>query len=154
MDCASYTSHVCDDLAQTIAFQLIGHGLNTPSQLQLYGVAPEGGIWAPTLRYYGLPPNLTHVSTLPNLADDTYFLFTTNRRVYTTELRQMSRVYFVTTKDIFSNRWSEPRYLDVEGYDADIFIENGTVWVTRSDINNPLDKVVFVCLLSILVAHI
>lgn len=47
--------------------QLIGHALNRPSQLQLYGGAPESGAWAPTLRHY----------------NGTFYLLTTVRRVYT-----------------------------------------------------------------------
>ncbi|KII91874.1 glycoside hydrolase family 43 protein [Plicaturopsis crispa FD-325 SS-3] len=108
-----------------VNWKLIGHALNRPSQIPLYGFAPEGGIWAPTLRHY----------------NGTFYLFTTNRNAYSGELREQSRGFFVTTKDIFSNYWSEPVYLDAMGYDSDIYIENGTAWVSRPDFNDPIDQV-------------
>lgn len=62
--------------------------------------------------------------------------------MYSPETHQQSRAYFVTTKDIFANNWSEPTYLDITGYDADLFIDgSGTAYVSRADVNNPIDKV-------------
>ena len=79
---------------------------------------------------------------LNTFVDKTFYLFTTNRRVYSPETHQQSRAYFVTTKDIFANNWSEPTYLDVSGYDADLFLDNsGIAYVTRADVNNPIEKV-------------
>lgn len=58
------------------------------------------------------------------------------------ELRQQSRSYYVTTNDIFSNHWSDPIYIDGLGYDPDLLIDDdGTAYITRTDINNPVEKV-------------
>jgi len=35
-----------------IKWEIIGHALNRPSQLNMRGTAPSGGMFAPTLRYY------------------------------------------------------------------------------------------------------
>lgn len=43
--------------------------------------------------------------------------------VYTTELRQQSRSFYVTTTDIFSDQWSDPIWIDVLGYDTDLFVD-------------------------------
>ena len=47
----------------SIAWELIGHALNRPSQLNMRGTAPSGGIFAPTLRY--------------NKQTETYYMITT-----------------------------------------------------------------------------
>lgn len=40
------------DLPLRIKWTNIGHALNRPSQLNMRGTAPSGGIFAPTLRYH------------------------------------------------------------------------------------------------------
>jgi xylan 1,4-beta-xylosidase len=35
-----------------VDWELLGHALNRPSQLQLRSVPPGGGVYAPTLRHY------------------------------------------------------------------------------------------------------
>jgi hypothetical protein len=83
---------------------------------------------------------------------------------YTAEVREQSRAFYVTTDDIFSNYWSDPIYIDVLGYDADLFIDDGscppfsfvlfrkpdhafahfadgTAFVTRCDVNDPVEKI-------------
>nr|XP_031859688.1 uncharacterized protein CI109_004963 [Kwoniella shandongensis]KAA5526760.1 hypothetical protein CI109_004963 [Kwoniella shandongensis] len=123
-----YPGHPIYHSKDLIDWKLIGHALNRPSQLRLYAGPPEGGIWAPTLRYY----------------NGLYYLFTTNRWVYSSELRQQSRSFYVTTNDIFGGVWSDPIYIDVLGYDPDIFVEDesdGTAWITRCDINNNTAKI-------------
>jgi len=41
-----------DEYHYSIQWDLIGHALNRPSQLNMRGTAPSGGIFAPTLRYH------------------------------------------------------------------------------------------------------
>ncbi|EKM76355.1 hypothetical protein AGABI1DRAFT_45059 [Agaricus bisporus var. burnettii JB137-S8] len=45
----------------------VGHGLNRPSQLALFGTPSDAGVWAPSLRYH----------------DGTYYLTSTTRYMYT-----------------------------------------------------------------------
>ncbi|KAJ3776089.1 glycoside hydrolase family 43 protein [Lentinula raphanica] len=109
-----------------VDWELIGHALNRPAQLSLFGTPSDAGAWAPTLRYH----------------NGTFYLMSTVRYVYTYELRQFPRSFFVTTKDIFSNDWSDPIYFDALGYDADLFWDtNGDVYNTWSGINNAIDKI-------------
>ncbi|KAJ3915636.1 glycosyl hydrolase [Lentinula edodes] len=109
-----------------VDWELIGHALNKPSQLSLFGTPSDAGAWAPGLRYH----------------NGTFYLTSTVRYVYTYELRLFPRSFFVTTTDIFSNEWSDPVYFDALGYDADLFWDiNGDVYNTWSGINNAIDKI-------------
>ncbi|KAF8907976.1 glycosyl hydrolase [Mucidula mucida] len=109
-----------------VNWDLIGHGLNRPSQLALFGTPFAGGVWAPALRYH----------------DGVYYLTTTARYVYTSEFRLFPRSFYVTTTDIFSNEWSDPIYFDFLGYDSDLFWDtNGDVYCTWAGINNAADKI-------------
>lgn len=109
-----------------IDWTLIGHGLNRPSQLSMLGTAPNGGMWAPTLRYQ----------------NGTYYLVCTTRYVYTPELRIYPRSFFITTSDIFSNNWSDPIYFDSLGFDPDLFWDtNGDVYNSWAGINNNKEKI-------------
>ncbi|KAF9467557.1 glycoside hydrolase family 43 protein [Collybia nuda] len=109
-----------------VDWKLIGHGLNRPSQLSLLGTPSDAGVWAPTLRYH----------------KGTFYLASTTRYVYTSELRLFPRSFYVTTNDIFSNKWSDPIYLDSLGYDADLFWDtNGDVYSTWSGNNNAIEKI-------------
>ncbi|KAJ7591517.1 glycoside hydrolase family 43 protein [Mycena floridula] len=109
-----------------VDWELIGHGLNRPSQLSLLGTPADAGIWAPGLRFH----------------KGTFYLTSTTRYVYTPEYRLFPRSFYVTTKDIFSDNWSDPIYFDALGYDADLFWDdNGDVYNTWSGINNPVSKI-------------
>ncbi|KAJ7226921.1 glycoside hydrolase family 43 protein [Mycena pura] len=111
-----------------VTWNLIGHALNRPSQLSLLGTPIDAGIWAPTLRY--------HAPT------STFYLASTARYAYTAEYRLFPRSFFVTTKDIFADNWSDPIYFDNLGYDTDIFWDtNGDVYATWSGINDAVDKI-------------
>lgn len=44
--------HSCLPLAHRIDWEIIGHALNRPSQLNMRGTAPSGGVFAPCLRYH------------------------------------------------------------------------------------------------------
>ncbi|KAJ7711985.1 glycoside hydrolase family 43 protein [Mycena metata] len=111
-----------------VNWKIIGHGLNRASQLSLFGTPTDAGIWAPTLRY--------HAPT------ETFYLASTARYAYTAEYRLFPRSFFVTTKDIFANSWSDPVYFDNLGYDTDIFWDvDGDVYATWSGINDAIDKI-------------
>ncbi|KAF5381904.1 hypothetical protein D9757_007546 [Collybiopsis confluens] len=96
-----------------VDWTLIGHALNRPSQLALFGTPSDAGAWGLTLRYH----------------NGIFYLATTVRYVYTYELRQFPRSFFVITTDIFSDNWSEPIYFDSLGYDPDLF------WDTTGDVS-------------------
>ncbi|KAJ7139975.1 glycoside hydrolase family 43 protein [Mycena crocata] len=111
-----------------VNWELIGHGLNRPSQLSLFGTPSDAGIWAPALRY--------HETT------KTFYLASTARYAYTAEYRLFPRSLYMTTKNIFANSWSDPVYFDALGYDPDLFWDtNGDVYNTWSGINNAVDKI-------------
>ncbi|KAJ7688997.1 glycosyl hydrolase [Mycena rosella] len=111
-----------------VTWTLIGHGLNRPSQLSLFGTPSDAGIWAPALRYHA-PTQM-------------FYLSSTARYAYTAEYRLFPRSFYVTTKNIFANSWSDPIYFDALGYDTDIFWDtNGDVYSTWSGINNAVDKI-------------
>ncbi|KAF9267110.1 hypothetical protein L218DRAFT_920869 [Marasmius fiardii PR-910] len=107
-------------------WDLVGHALNRPSQLGLYGTPSDAGVWAPALRYH----------------DGVFYLATTTRYVYSPELRLFPRSFYVTTTDIFSNEWSDPIYVDSLGYDLDLFFDpSGDVYASWSGNNNAKDKI-------------
>ncbi|KAF8881567.1 glycosyl hydrolase [Infundibulicybe gibba] len=112
-----------------VDWNLIGHALNRPSQLSMLGTPSDAGVWAPGLRYHS----------------GTFYLTSTTRYVYTSELRLFPRSFFVKTKDIFSNDWSDPIYFDSLGYDADLFWDtNGDVWhvfLSLLQDQNNIDKI-------------
>ncbi|KAJ3569571.1 hypothetical protein NP233_g4968 [Leucocoprinus birnbaumii] len=121
-----YPGHPIYHSKDLLNWTLIGHGLNRPSQLPLFGTPSDAGTWAPSLRYH----------------DGTFYLASTTRFVYTSELRLFPRSFYVKTNDIFSNEWSDPVYFDSLGYDSDIFWDtNGDVYLTWSGINNNHDKI-------------
>ncbi|KAG6852887.1 hypothetical protein C0991_008372 [Blastosporella zonata] len=121
-----YPGHPIYHSKDLVSWKLIGHALNRPSQLSLLGTPSDAGVWAPGLRYH----------------DGTFYLTSTTRYVYTSELRLFPRSFFVTTKDIFAGEWSDPIYFDSLGYDADLFWDtNGDVYSTWSGINNAIDKI-------------
>ncbi|KAH7097467.1 glycosyl hydrolase [Auriculariales sp. MPI-PUGE-AT-0066] len=111
-----------------VKWDIIGHALTRPSQTGLFGSGgpPDGGIWAPTLRYH----------------NGVYYLATGARHVYTAELRIPGRPFFVTTTNIFGGEWSDPTYIDGVGYDLDLFFDNnGDVYATWCGINNFAQKI-------------
>ncbi|KIY71095.1 glycoside hydrolase family 43 protein [Cylindrobasidium torrendii FP15055 ss-10] len=109
-----------------VDWELVGHALNRPAQLSLLGTPGNGGLWAPGLRYH----------------DGIFYLISTSRHVYTSELSLFPRSFYVTTDDIFSNNWSDPIYFDSLGYDPDLFWDdNGDVYSTWCGINDPIDKI-------------
>ncbi|KAJ7982838.1 glycoside hydrolase family 43 protein [Mycena polygramma] len=111
-----------------VTWELIGHGLNRPSQLSLFGTPIDAGLWAPSLRYHS--------------PTKTFYLASTARYAYTAEYRLFPRSFYVTTKNIFADSWSDPIYFDALGYDTDLFWDtNGDVYATWSGINDAVDKI-------------
>ncbi|KAJ7621604.1 glycoside hydrolase family 43 protein [Mycena polygramma] len=111
-----------------VSWKLIGHGLNRPSQLSLFGTPIDAGLWAPSLRYHS--------------PTKTFYLASTARYAYTAEYRLFPRSFYVTTQNIFADSWSDPIYFDALGYDTDLFWDtNGDVYATWSGINDAVDKI-------------
>jgi xylan 1,4-beta-xylosidase len=85
----------------------IGHVLDRPSQLDLDGIKPSGGIYAPTIRYH----------------DGTFYMITTNVG---------KRGNFIVTATDPSGPWSDPYWLDdAPGIDPSLlFDDDGRAYYT------------------------
>ena len=86
-------------------WEQIGNVLDRPSQLNLDGVKPSGGIYAATIRYH----------------DGTFYVITTLN----------GRGDFIVTARDPAGPWSEPHFLkDAPGIDPSIFFDDdGSAWV-------------------------
>ncbi len=93
-----------------VHWRQIGHVLTRPSQLNLDGVRPSGGLYAPTLRYH----------------DGTFYVINT-----LVDGTQEKGNFIVTTKDI-AGEWSDPYWLaDAPGIDPSLFFDDdGRAWYT------------------------
>ncbi|MGC4067555.1 MAG: family 43 glycosylhydrolase [Polyangiaceae bacterium] len=101
-----------------VHFQPIGHVLDRERQLPLAGVKSSGGIFAPTIRYHG-------------------------GRFYVVCTNVGGGGNFVVTSTRPEGPWSEPKYIDDEGFDPSLFFDtDGTVYYTRDgkgpDLDHPL----------------
>jgi xylan 1,4-beta-xylosidase len=98
-----------------VSWRQLGHVLTRPGQLDLTGVPSSGGIYAPTLRYH----------------DGRFYLVTT----------LVGRGNFVVTADDPRGPWSDPHWLDEEGFDPSLNFLDGRVFYTRvgpgSDADHP-----------------
>lgn len=105
-----------------IKWEVIGHALNRPSQLDLRGTAPSGGVFAPTLRY--------------NQKTDTFYMVTTPFHVISPpdNTTLLPRSFYVSTKNIFDETaWSDPIWVDQWGIDPDLFFDDdGKVYFTST----------------------
>lgn len=91
-----------------VNWELCGHALSRPSQLDLAGGGSGSGIWAPTLRW----------------RDGRFWLVTTN---------MVRGGNLLVTAGRIEGPWSEPRWFDPDGWDPDLFFdEDGSAWVTRN----------------------
>ena len=90
-----------------VHWQQIGHVLDRPSQLDLDGIKPSHGIYAPTIRYH----------------DGTFYVITTNVG---------KRGNFVVTATDPAGPWSDPFWLDdAPGIDPSLlFDDDGRVYYT------------------------
>ncbi|KAF3315975.1 hypothetical protein TWF173_002756 [Orbilia oligospora] len=105
-----------------IDWTCIGHALNRPSQLNLRGTAPSGGIFAPTLRYHE--------------ASKTFYMITTWFDVISPpdNTTGTPRSMYVSTKNILDETsWSDPIYVDQWGFDPDLFFDtDGKTYLTTT----------------------
>lgn len=86
--------------------------LDRVSQLNLHGVEPSGGVFAPCLSY----------------CDGLYYLFYTNVLAHLTDFMECHN-YIVTAEDI-KGPWSEPIYIHSIGFDPSLFHDDdGRKWV-------------------------
>jgi alpha-N-arabinofuranosidase len=86
----------------------LGYALTRESQLPLRGAKRSAGIWAPTLRHHA----------------GRFYLITTNK--------SHGGNFYVTADDP-AGPWSEPVWLDADGWDPDLFFDaDGKVYYTRT----------------------
>jgi alpha-N-arabinofuranosidase len=102
-----------------VHWRLLGHVLSRDSQLDLRKVHSSGGIYAPTLRYDGK-------------------LF----YMVTTLIGGSAGGNFYVTAERPEGPWSDPIWLDKDGFDPSFSFIDGTVYYTRagkgSDFDHPL----------------
>lgn len=90
-----------------VHWRQIGHCLTRPSQLPLDKAACSLGIWAPTIRYHA----------------GRFYVITTNAT---------NRRNFYVTADNPAGPWSQPVWLDNEGFDPSLFFDDdGQVYYSR-----------------------
>jgi xylan 1,4-beta-xylosidase len=94
-----------------VSWEQIGHVVDRPGQLDLDGIASSGGLYAPTLRHHGGVFWL--VCTLVDQQDGT-----------------RGGNFLMTATDP-AGPWSDPAWLDADGIDPSIFVDDadGRVWV-------------------------
>ena len=90
-----------------IHWRQIGHCLTRKSQLPLQGVAPSGGIWAPTIRYH----------------EGIFYMTTTN-------MNGCGNFYVYTGNP--SGEWSEPVWLSMGGIDPSLTFVGNKVYYTTN----------------------
>ncbi|GAA3458201.1 glycoside hydrolase family 43 protein [Saccharothrix longispora] len=91
-----------------VSWRLVGHVLDRPSQLPLHGIGPSKGLYAPTIRHHD---GVFHV--VCTLVDG----------------HGPSGNFLVTATDP-AGPWSEPRWLDVDGFDPSLFFDDdGRTWL-------------------------
>ncbi len=89
-----------------VSWRQLGHVLTRPSQLDLTSAPSSGGIYAPTLRHH----------------DGRFYLVTT----------LVGRGNFVVTAEDPGGPWSDPQWLDEEGFDPSLAFLDGHVYYTRA----------------------
>jgi alpha-N-arabinofuranosidase len=95
-----------------VHWEQIGHVLDRASQLDLDGIRPSGGLYAPTIRHH----------------NGTFYVINT---LVDGKTRSGN---FIVTATQPQGPWSEPYWLDdAEGFDPSLFFdENGRVWFTAN----------------------
>ncbi len=89
-----------------VSWRQLGHALTRPGQLGLTSAPSSGGIYAPTLRHHA----------------GRFYLVTT----------LVGRGNFVVTADDAGGPWSDPHWLDEEGFDPSLAFLGGRVYYTRA----------------------
>lgn len=91
-----------------VHWRQLGHVLDRPSQLDLDGMRPNGGIYAPTLRHH----------------DGVFYVITTHVG---------GGGHFVVTATDPAGPWSEPHWIEGEGIDPSLFFDtDGRAWLTAT----------------------
>ena len=96
----------------------IGHLLKSRKQIDLTGVKPSRGVWAPGLSYCESERRF-------------YLVYSkvVNRNPWLFDVEN----YMIWTEDILGE-WSEPLYINSSGFDPSIFHdEDGTKWILNKD---------------------
>lgn len=96
-----------------VHFRPIGHVLTRPSQLQLANCASSDGLYAPTIRYH-------------------------RGRFYVVCTHVRGGGNFLVSAKRPEGPWSEPIWLDHDGFDPSLFFDDDAVYYTR-DRSNPKD---------------
>lgn len=97
-----------------VHWELIGHALTRPSQVQLEGVSDSAGLWAPSLTW----------------CDGTFFLMYSLVHTRVGTFKDVHN-FLVTTTDI-RGEWSEPIFLNSSGFDPSLFHDDdGRKWLVN-----------------------
>ncbi len=98
-----------------VHWQQIGHVLDRPSQLDLDGIRPSGGLYAPTIRYH----------------DGLFYVINT-----LVDGKRGQHANFIVTASHSAGPWSEPYWLDgAPGIDPSLFFDDdGRAWYTGNRI--------------------
>jgi len=97
-----------------IHWRQIGYVLDRPSQLDLDGVRPSGGLYAPTIRYH----------------NGTFYV------INTLVDGETGKGNFIVTATQPQGPWSEPYWLDAEGIDPSLFFDDdGRCWYVGTRLN-------------------
>jgi xylan 1,4-beta-xylosidase len=103
-----------------VNWNLAARPLDRVSQLNLYGIPPSGGVWAPCLSYDNGLFYLVYTNTMVGvggIGSHTAFKDAHN---------------FVVTAPSISGPWSEPVYLNSSGFDPSLFHDdNGRKWLVN-----------------------
>ncbi|KAH9874842.1 hypothetical protein J1614_004329 [Plenodomus biglobosus] len=103
-----------------IKWDLIGHALTRPSQLDIKTPEPGGGVWATTIRYH----------------EGSFYIITNCFDRYRPQAddRVWPRGFYVRTADIWDDgSWSDPVYFDQIGFDHDLFWDDdGCVYLSST----------------------
>lgn len=97
-----------------VHWRLVGHALTRPSQVNLAGVAPSKGVWAPSLSRD--PEGTCHLcySLVRNITDNYFDLDN-----------------WVVTAPSPEGPWSDPVYLNSSGFDPSLFWDEGRAWLVN-----------------------
>ena len=100
-------------------WRLIDNILDSRRLLDLNGVQPSFGVWAPDLSY--------------NARRRRFYLMYSNVHCRNKWFFDVDN-YVIWTDDIFSGKWSDPMYINSSGFDPSLFHDDdGRTWVVNKD---------------------
>lgn len=103
-----------------VDWELIGHAIHRPGQLDFTGISASKGLYAPTLRYH----------------EGTFFLVCTV--VPGDEAPPARAGHFLVTASDPAGPWSDPIWFEgVGGIDPSLTFDNGRVWLCGTEWQNP-----------------